>query len=275
MEWLAQSALAEAAGGATAGVIADSTLYGIDSWKVRVQQSKSTGGSIRDLRILFRGLGPTVLLGSVPVFGGFFLIYAPTKTLLQHHQRPELIPLASAACAIPSTIIGVPADILKKRMVLGMDKTFLGAVVNATKEHGALGLFVGWNVNLARDIPFAGLKIGLFELFVHRYMIWNGLDPRDHISPTGAAICGILSGVCCAFLTSPLDVCNTYIKAGRAGGSTSIPAVSSHIVKTEGITALFRGVALRSFVLGVGSSIFWPIQRRVAHSLEPSGRFVY
>lgn len=274
MEWLAQSALAEAVGGATAGVIADGVLYGIDSWKVRVQQSKSTGSSIRDVRILFRGLGPTVLLGSVPVFGGFFLIYAPTKALLQHYERPELIPLASAACAIPSSMIGVPADVIKKRLVLGMDKTFLGAILNATKVHGLLGLFVGWNVNLARDIPFAGVKIGLYELFVHQYMVWHGLDPRDHISPTGAAVCGIMSGVGCAFFTSPLDVCNTYIKAGRAGGSTSIWTVSSHIVKIEGITALFRGVALRSVVLGVGSSIFWPIQRRVAQSLEPSGRFV-
>lgn len=273
MEWLAQTALAEAAGGASAGVIADSLLYGIDSWKVRIQQSKSTGGSMRDLRILFRGLGPTVLIGSVPVFGGFFLIYAPTKALLQKYERPELIPLASAACAVPATIVGVPADILKKRLVLGMDKTFTTAVINVTKEHGLLGLFTGWHVNLARDIPFAGVKIGLYELFVHQYMVWYGLDPRDHISPAGAAFCGILSGVGCALLTSPLDVCNTYIKGGRSGGSTSILAVSSHIVKTEGITALFRGVLLRSFVLGTGSAIFWPIQRRVAQILEPEDPF--
>ena len=41
------------------------------------------------------------------------------------------------------------------------------------------------------------------------------------------------------------------------------------IIQKEGIPALFRGVLLRSAVLGVGSSIFWPIQRHVSQYLYP------
>lgn len=111
--WLLQTSIAEAIGGATAGVVADTVLYAVDSAKVRrqtapvaIEQLSSSSSSIRDQasavnsswmrrwnnaivnikhpktffrqnRILFRGLVPTVTLGSVPIFGSFFLLYAP------------------------------------------------------------------------------------------------------------------------------------------------------------------------------------------------------
>jgi hypothetical protein len=36
------------------------------------------------------------------------------------------------------------------------------------------------------------------------------------------------------------------------------------IVATQGPLALFRGVVLRSVILGVGSCIFWPLQTTIA-----------
>lgn len=267
---LVQSALADAAGGAAAGAIADGVLYSIDSWKVRTQTKPDVTSGKNNIRILFRGLGPTVMLGSVPVFGCFFCLYSPLRILLQESSRPEYIPLASALCAVPATMIGVPADVLKKRLVLGIDKNFRVALRRVILENGVWrGLFAGWNVNLIRDLPFAGIKIGLYELFVNKYSLLYPSRNGENISATGAAICGIASGVFCGILTCPLDVVNTRIKADSMD-STSILKVTSQIVSNEGVSALFRGVALRSFVLGVGSFIFWPIQRTVAQNLQPT-----
>ena len=61
------------------------------------------------------------MLGSVPVFGSFFLFYAPLRSQLQANGYDAWIPVASAACAAPATILGVLADVLKKRLV-GLDQ---------------------------------------------------------------------------------------------------------------------------------------------------------
>lgn len=261
------SALAEAAGGAAAGVVADSVLYAIDSAKVRSQSKPVAGGSF----ILFRGLVPTVLLGSVPVFGTFFLLYAPLRDSLNASDRRHLLPFASAACAIPAGIVGVPADVLKKRLVLGMDENISSALSHIKHSNGGWkGLFAGWHVNLIRDLPFAAVKIGLYEAFVNEYQQFYKIE---HISPVGASLCGVSSGVCCAIVTCPLDVVNTRIKAG-ATSSQSIVRVATSIVQTEGVVALFRGVAMRSVVVGLGSSIFWPIQRMVSQHLGSDESFM-
>jgi hypothetical protein len=345
-------ALCEAAGAAVAAVIADTVLYAIDSAKIRAQSLSSsqptaamTFGAAsgyssyfkkNNLQILFRGLVPTVLFGSVPVFGTFFLLYAPLKqTLLVQYDDDDdmesssflsssslslLLPLLSGLCAIPATLMGVPADVLKKRLLCdttnntnydGKIRTALAHIAASPHAQGSLlrGLFTGWHVNLIRDIPFAVVKLGLYEWFVEQcyqrqcfvHLPKNGTgynhnnggnvpgannnnisNHQDHhyhqphkkhpISATGAAICGVASGVCCAIVTCPLDVINTRIKAGvdllggggSGSGGASIRRVAMDIVATQGSAALFRGVVLRSVILGLGSCIFWPLQTTIA-----------
>jgi Mitochondrial carrier protein len=372
-------ALCEAAGAAVAAVIADTVLYAMDSAKIRAQSSPSSLSSSsslqptvaattttigaasgqssaylkknNSLQTLFRGLVPTILFGSVPVFATFFVLYAPLKQVLlvQYDNDSDeesssssssslslLLPLLSGLCAIPATLMGVPADVLKKRLILldtthnndGKIRTALTHIAASPPAQGSLlrGLFTGWQVNLMRDVPFAVVKLGLYECFVeqfyqrqffvpvHRLLppnnggttrynnnnhddnsfpganndnIYNSqiTNHPDHqhqyqpphkkhpISTTGAAICGVASGVCCAILTCPLDVVNTRIKAGvdlggggggGRGDSSSIRRVAMDIVATQGPLALFRGVVLRSVILGVGSCIFWPLQTTIA-----------
>ena len=210
------------------------------------------------------------------------------------YDESVLLPLAAAVCAVPSTVIGVPADVLKKHLVLGKDPSFGVALRNILTSQGWYhGLFAGWHVNLIRDIPFACVKVGLYELFVTYYKQYQGLQKSDKLSTFGTAFCGVTSGVSCAVLTAPLDVVNTRIKAGdtilhprpssaaaaatayesnklakkkifrtsihrQTQQSTSILYVGRNIVAKEGIAALFRGVLMRSFVLGVGSVSYQP-----------------
>lgn len=262
-----QLSLAEAAGGGIAGVVADSILYAIDSAKVRAQHKTATSLTPQNFSILFRGLGPTVLLGSLPIFGTFFLLYAPLRTSLKENGMSQLLPIASIVCAIPATIVGVPADVLKKRLVLGIDPSTKVALKRILETQGGKGLFAGWHVNLMRDLPFSFIKIGFYEWFVYQWRILNHYSMNETITPLGASFCGVLSGVSCAVITCPLDVVNTRIKVGEVE-SNSILRVGASIVKTEGVVGLFQGVVLRSVVLGIGSSIFWPIQRSVADGLQ-------
>ena len=265
MVFLVEIALAEAAGGAVAGLVSDSVLYAIDSAKVRAQ-SKPVGRS--GLRMLFRGFVPSILLGSAPVFGTFFFLYAPAREILYHSEHAWLVPMASTCAAIPATIIGVPGDVIHKRLVLGIDPNLSSTIKRVTAKHGWRGLFAGWHVNLIRDLPFAAVKIGFYELFASYYKSCYGLSKHDPISSQGSALCGTASGVGCAILTCPLDVINTRIKANKTT-STSILKIGRHIVLKEGFIGLFRGVAMRSIVVGFGSSIFWPIQQNVSNYFHP------
>uniref|UniRef100_A0A7S4EF66 Mitochondrial carrier protein n=1 Tax=Pseudo-nitzschia australis TaxID=44445 RepID=A0A7S4EF66_9STRA len=268
MIFLLQTALAEAAGGAAAGLVADSVLYAVDSAKVRAQ-SKPVGGTAGGgLRILFRGFVPSILLGSVPVFGSFFFLYAPVREMLYHSQYQILIPIASTCAAIPATIIGVPSDVIKKRLVLGIDANLHSTIKHVIVENGLRGFFAGWHVNLIRDLPFAALKIGLYESLASYYKSWYGLSKRDPIFPQGTIMCGSVSGIGCAVLTCPLDVVNTKIKTSGMA-STSVLEVGRHIILNDGVSGLFRGVAMRSIVLGLGSCIFWPIQQSVSRYWQP------
>ena len=266
---LVQIAVTEATGGAAAGIVADTVLYAIDSLKIQAQHKSSSAAlSTGNISVLFRGFLPTILLGSVPVFGTFFFCYAPLRVTLQEKGFDNFIPIASAFCAIPATVIGVPADVIKKRLVLGIDPNVRTAIARATADHGLKGLFAGWHVNLLRDLPFTGIKIGLYEWFVSEWKLWNNMNMDQPITPAGAAVCGVTSGVACAILTCPLDVINTRIKSGNVR-TNSILAVGADIVRKEGLAAFFHGVTLRAFVLGVGSFIFWPVQRSVAHAFQP------
>ncbi|KAJ1447567.1 mitochondrial carrier domain-containing protein [Pelagophyceae sp. CCMP2097] len=258
---LSRYAWTESVGGASAGVTADMVLYGIDSYKVRLQSGAAfeaaPGGSI------FRGLVPSLLLGSVPTFGLFFLVFAPARELLNRSGCQWLTPLAATTCAVPASIIAVPSDLIKKRLVLGVDRSFGGAVAAIVSQRGGWrNLFLGWRVNVLRDVPFATVKVGLYELTV---CVARRYAPRADDAVVSSCS-GVLSGAATALLTCPLDVVNTRIKGGTVE-ARSILGAAREIARTEGACGLFRGVGIRAFIVGLGSAIFWPIQTRVASAL--------
>ena len=270
---ISSTALTEAVGGAVAGAIADTVLYGVDTAKIRHQQAQ-TGGNVASL---YRGLAPSILLGSVPVFGTFFLLYAPVRdVIMERYQRPEWLPVASAVCAVPATLISVPADVLKKRLVLATEPVTAPQAIKELIK--ARGFFAGWHINLIRDLPFAAVKVSLYEVMVQYYLAYvqaptvsddsNNDGGKPKISPLGASLCGVASGVVCGVVTCPLDVVNTSIKAHANEGRPrpSLWTEGYRIVQQNGTTALFRGAGLRAVILGLGSSIFWPIQQGVAQS---------
>ena len=75
---------------------------------------------------------------------------------------------------------------------------------------------------------------------------------------------GLASGSITAVLTCPLDVVNTRLKAMQTSkANASLGGAFSEIVAKEGTGALFRGLVPRVIILGLGSSIFWPVYKRL------------
>eukprot|EP01049_Picozoa_sp_SAG25_P006981 SAG25_NODE_550_length_6992_cov_63.479182_2_plen_100_part_00 len=60
-----------------------------------------------------------------------------------------------------ASIVSVPSDVLKKRVVLGLESSVGSAIRHIWAADGARGLFVGWRANVIKDVPFAAVKMSL------------------------------------------------------------------------------------------------------------------
>jgi len=276
-------AAGEAAAAAFAISLADAVLYAADSYKVRRQNGAP---AVVNPRVLFRGAAPVILLGSAPSMAFFFGLFTPVRAALgqadgrrgaeteaEAARRGAVAVLAaSVLCAVPSSLLGVPADTVKKRLLADGPATSAAAAARQILEQkGWRGLFVGARANVIRDVPFAALKLGAYEIIASKYLSWSsggggggggggGREPARRpqtLSGTEASIVGFGSGAVVAALTTPLDVVNTRLKSGTAGDATTLGSAARHVVKTAGVAGLFRGALLRVGIIGVGSSIFW------------------
>lgn len=164
---------------------------------------------------------------------------------------------ASIVAAVPSSLVAIPSDVIKKRLVLGIDPNIAMAVRSALKGGGMRGLFVGWQTNLVKDIPFAGLKISLYENIKTQYLLHKEARlPGSTFTSVESACVGLVAGTVTSVLTCPIDCVNTRIKSGEL---TEYSVLGAHreIVQRDGVRALFRGLAPRTLILSAGSSVFW------------------
>ena len=246
--------------GTIAGASSEGLMYGLDSYKTQIQQ-----GQRIQLSRLFRGMLPVLCIGAGPSFGSFFLTYAPVKHACEQSGSSVLaVTVASLVCAVPSTFVIVPSDVIKKRLVLGIDTSVGAAVTRIWQESGFAGFFVGWRANLAMNMPFAVVKMGFYETCV---AIYKTAAQKEQLSALESAGAGLVSGAATGLVTTPLDVVNTQLKSGTLK-STGLVAAHFELARTQGIRALFQGAAPRVLLLGLGSSIFWAAYNRVAAALE-------
>jgi hypothetical protein len=148
---------------------------------------------------------------------------------------------------------------------------------------------VGWNINLARDIPFASIRMFLYEscsrlllaatepdhhlIYKHpptsepAFSALPSTSPlavpirpkrtnSDHLTAPEAAVMGLVSGALTAVITQPIDCVNTRIKSGELA-AFGVWSAHAEIVRRDGRLALFRGLVPRALIMGAGSTVFW------------------
>jgi len=278
-------AAAEAGAAFVAIAVADTLLYGVDSYKVLRQGGQR--GSFSP-SVLLRGAGPVILLGSAPSLGLFFGLWTPFRflssrsgSLSPKDQAPTSILLGATLCALPASILCVPSDTLKKQLLLHSSSTasrggastshhpgVRAAMERIHAENGWRGFFVGTSANLVKDIPFAAIKLGSFELLSGLYLSsTNRRHCENILTPTEASAIGFGSGGIVAIATTPLDVLNTWLKSGHLPPGTSMRGAANHILAEGGVAALFRGSLLRVGLVGASSSIFWLLHSHLKQRL--------
>ena len=106
----------DAGAGYLAGTVTEFLLYPIGSYKTQQQ----SGMKPLDRRLMVKGMFSLPLLGIAPSLATFFALYTPLKTAAGDSAVGVLA--ASVAAAVPASGIRIPADVLQKRVVLGVDR---------------------------------------------------------------------------------------------------------------------------------------------------------
>lgn len=268
-----------------AGIVSEVIFYGLDSYKV----VKQMGEKVRFSQ-LFRGTIPLVVFGAGPSYTAFFICYNPLRNWLNSKVgagNESIAVLASSIVAgIPSSIVFVPADVVKKQLLssegaaagvvsqqLSANASTAAVLRNIYRTSGFGGLFLGWQANLYKDVPFMAIKMSLYEGLARLYLrakhsaSHNSVINADGLTNLEASAVGFTSGALTGILTCPIDCVNTRIKSGELA-SYSVVSAHVEIIRRDGARALFRGVGPRATILGLGSTLFWYLEASILRYLS-------
>jgi hypothetical protein len=264
------------------GIVVEFVFYGLDSYKVM----KQMGEKVR-VSQLFRGTLPLVVFGVAPSYTAFFICYNPLRNVLSNQfgagNESASVLISSIAAGVPSSIVLVPADVIKKQLLTtnsavsassSSGSSVTGVLRQIYATSGVSGLFLGWRANLIRDVPFMAIKMSLYEGLARLYLRAKHSESANHktvisadsLTSLEASGVGFASGALTAVATCPIDCVNTRIKSGELA-SHGVVSAHAEIVRRDGVKALFRGVAPRAAILGGGSTLFWYLQATVMHRL--------
>jgi solute carrier family 25 carnitine/acylcarnitine transporter 20/29 len=209
-----------------------------DTVKVRLQtqsaQSSKTAVDVASgifrsdgFRGFFRGLVAPVLTNA-PINATTFVIYG---SVIRHFDKPSgsLNPghhfLAGSAAGLMQCVFACPGELLKIKQqaadsVLKAPRgsvhttpkplSTLALAKQVVRAHGvARGLFQGWFLTCARDVPSFGLYFSSYEVS-KRY-----LESRAWSLPAASLASGAVAGVVPWFLTHPIDVLKSCRQSAR------------------------------------------------------------
>ncbi|KAG0032224.1 hypothetical protein BGZ81_011403 [Podila clonocystis] len=260
--------------GAVAGITGVLIVYPLDMVKTRLQNQKRDalgklqykGGvdcfkqvvAKEGVRGLYRGIVPN-LIGITPekaiklAVNDFAREYWAEKTNVPEEKLAiQYGMLAGATAGFCQVIATNPMEIVKIQMqVAGSQKLEPGeqrpTAMGIVRNLGLRGLYRGTPATLMRDVPFS---IMFFPL--NSFLKLQGADENGKISFSTIFGAGIVSGVVAASAVTPADVIKTRLQVARKPGDPAYKGIADcfqHIVRNEGVAALFKGVVPRSLIV--------------------------
>uniref|UniRef100_A0A8C7MQW2 Solute carrier family 25 member 25 n=2 Tax=Oncorhynchus TaxID=8016 RepID=A0A8C7MQW2_ONCKI len=249
------------AGGA-AGAVSRTCTAPLDRLKVLMQVHATRTNSmciaggfthmIREggMRSLWRGNGMNVIK-IAPESAIKFMAYEQIKRLIGSNQETlgilERFVAGSLAGAIAQSSI-YPMEVLKTRLALRKTGQFSGIADCAKhifRKEGMAAFYKGYIPNLIGIIPYAGIDLAVYETLKNSWLQRYATDSAD----PGVFVllaCGTTSSTCGQLASYPLALVRTRMQAQatiEGGPQMTMSGLFKHIVKTEGVFGLYRGLA--------------------------------
>uniref|UniRef100_A0AAY3ZXG9 EF-hand domain-containing protein n=1 Tax=Denticeps clupeoides TaxID=299321 RepID=A0AAY3ZXG9_9TELE len=258
--------------GGVAGAVSRTCTAPLDRLKVLMQVHSSrsntvsiVGGFTQMLReggsrSFWRGNGINVLK-IAPESAIKFMAYEQIKRLIGSDQETlgisERLVSGSFAGAIAQSSIYpmevssglIPpscSQVLKTRLALRKTGQYSG-ITDCAKQiyrmEGVAAFYKGYIPNMLGIIPYAGIDLAVYETLKNSWLQRYATDSAD----PGVFVllaCGTISSTCGQLASYPLALVRTRMQAQATmgGPQTTMSGLFRHIVKTEGLFGLYRGL---------------------------------
>ena len=157
-----------------------------------------------------RGMG-VVALGAGPAHALYFSCYEFVKNNFSGGVKPGEAPLTNFAAGCMATLLHdavmVPSDVIKQRLQM-YNSPYTGAIdciVKTTKKEGFKAFYRSYFTQICMNIPFQTTHLVTYDA------LQSKLNPEREYHPLSHCISGAISGAMAAAVTTPLDVCKTYL----------------------------------------------------------------
>ncbi|XP_035810573.2 calcium-binding mitochondrial carrier protein SCaMC-2-B isoform X1 [Amphiprion ocellaris] len=248
--------------GGGAGAVSRTCTAPLDRLKVLMQVHASKSNSMRiaggfsqmiregGVRSLWRGNGINVIK-IAPESAIKFMAYEQIKRLIGSNQETlgitERLVAGSSAGAIAQSSI-YPMEVLKTRLALrktGQYSGILDCAKHIFQKEGVTAFYKGYIPNMLGIIPYAGIDLAVYETLKNSWLQRFATDSAD----PGVFVllaCGTTSSTCGQLASYPLALVRTRMQAQatlEGGPQMSMSGLFRHIIRTEGPTGLYRGLA--------------------------------
>lgn len=287
--------LGSAAAGGVAACMATVVFHPVDTIKTVLQRGGGNS-AVHALGIkgLYRGVLPAafsmmpacaVRMGSYEVLKSALLRTA----LLQSIPSSVLVFLASACSVVVSCSVRAPLDMVKTRVQADASVSAMTALRKAWGTGGLAGLsgmYRGAGLALARDVPFFGFNLLIYEqlkatLLARKADALRSTLPQQSasnrpalasqapgstsvasptLSPFELLLIGFAAQGIAGFLTNPADALKTRVQSGAAA---SMGAALQSILKEGGPKALFAGAGMRVAWIAPQGCVYYPVYEMV------------
>ncbi|XP_057971047.1 uncharacterized protein LOC131159868 [Malania oleifera] len=148
---------------------------------------------------------------------------------------------------ITAASVTYPLDLVRTRLAAQTNAIYYRGIGHALrticKDEGFFGLYKGVGPTLLGVGPGIALSFSVYESL--RYS-WQSRRPNDS-SAMVSLVCGSLSGIASSTATFPLDLVRRRMQLEGAGGrarvyQTGLFGTIGHIMRTEGLCGLYRGI---------------------------------
>ncbi|KAH3901237.1 probable Solute carrier family 25 member 38 homolog [Saccharomycodes ludwigii] len=295
-----EKTLSHLIGGFVGGLTSALVLQPFDLLKTRVQQTGTTTISecIKNINHpleLWRGSLPSCLRTSIG--SGLYLssLHLVRSTLAKTKQStskgssstaltnininkssnlPKLSPQENLLSgAVTRAIVGLftmPITVIKVRFesTLYNYKTINEAIRDINSKQGINGFFKGVGPTVARDAPYAGLYVLLYEnckTFLPNYILSSNnkvdITTGKFTTPVSTLInasSAIIAATLATTFTSPFDTIKTRMQLEPKLNKTFL-STTLNIIKNEHLSNLFDGLSLRLIRKSLSAGIAWGI----------------
>ena len=228
---------------------------------------------------LYRGFG-VAFFGGAPGLCLYLSSYEKSKSWLgsfsYFQEQPAMSHFVSGMTAEAfSCVLFVPIDITKERLQIqgmGGGTTFnykgnMDAIRQIWRHEGLRGVYKGYGATLLSFGPFSAFYFTFYEQLKAQSLVLTRTHPND-VPFIQHMLNSVLAGMAASFVTNPLDLVKLRLQVQRSGiasgGGDMLPWGRpyrhlfdglSQIVKTEGTSALLKGVGARMAFHGPATAI--------------------